>query len=226
MMEDKFIKLSKDPLIFENFISKDIENKIERVCEDCLQYFYNSMTSKEYNERITGEWASRIEDGAQYVSSIYNWEDKIHNKISESNQSYYEILMYPFITSFFDLNLLFDVKNLIRVKINMQMRDLAMKKGHINAPHADLSTHDFQWLSGVYYVNDSDGDFHLFNETFDDLYSSDNVITLSLKDKITPKKGTLILFNGKYLHAGSHPMVSKNRIVINFNYRLHDLVRY
>lgn len=57
----------------------------------------------------------------------------------------------------------------------------------------------------LYYVNDSDGDTFFFN--------NDRQII----NRITPKKGTMVVFDGSTLHASSAP--SKNyRITLNVNY--------
>jgi hypothetical protein len=38
--------------------------------------------------------------------------------------------------------------------------------------------------------------------------------------KISPKKGRIVIFDGKTLHAGSHPYLSDFRMVINFNFKV------
>ena len=60
----------------------------------------------------------------------------------------------------------------------------------------------------VYYVKDSDG------ETL--LYEGDKII-----QRIMPKKGTLITFNGNTMHSAIQPKTHV-RCVINFNYTIED----
>jgi hypothetical protein len=71
-----------------------------------------------------------------------------------------------------------------------------------NCPHTDM---DEPHLAAIYYVNDSDG----FTFLFDD----DNNIT----QRVMPKKGSLLLFDGTKKHASGHPIESLKRCVINFN---------
>ena len=61
--------------------------------------------------------------------------------------------------------------------------------------------------TGIYYVNDCDGDTFLFDGTKEIA-------------KISPKKGRIVIFDGKTLHAGSHPYLSDFRMVINFNFKV------
>ena len=61
--------------------------------------------------------------------------------------------------------------------------------------------------TGIYYVNDCDGDTFLFDGTKEIA-------------KISPKKGRIVIFDGKTLHAGSHPYNSDFRMVINFNFKV------
>jgi hypothetical protein len=73
-------------------------------------------------------------------------------------------------------------------------------------PHLDSGFDDY--LTCIYYVNDSTGDTVIFN---DDL----NVI-----EKITPKKGTGVIFKSNLLHAGCFPSDEQNpRIIINFVFK-------
>jgi hypothetical protein len=64
---------------------------------------------------------------------------------------------------------------------------------------------DQNHIAGIYYVDDSDGFTFLFN------YNN------HILDKITPKKGRLLLFDGKIKHASGHPVDFLKRCVINFN---------
>jgi len=79
---------------------------------------------------------------------------------------------------------------------------LPTKLGY-NMPHIDA---ECPHTTALYYVNDSDGDTHFFDE-------NENVC-----DTVTPKKGRLVIFDGLTYHASSCPITSSHRLVINFNY--------
>jgi hypothetical protein len=70
----------------------------------------------------------------------------------------------------------------------------------MNAPHPDF--HNKEYLTILYYVNDSDGDTFFFE-------GSDCV------NKVSPVKGTAALYPSCMFHAGSTPTKTETRVVIN-----------
>tara|TARA_B100001057_G_scaffold64039_3_gene57589 strand:- start:7158 stop:7685 length:528 start_codon:yes stop_codon:yes gene_type:complete len=68
------------------------------------------------------------------------------------------------------------------------------------APHTDRPE---KHLGLIYYVNDSDGDTVFFEK--------EKVI-----EKVTPKKGRIVLFDGETLHSGGFP-TDNPRCIVNFN---------
>ena len=83
-------------------------------------------------------------------------------------------------------------------------------------PHVDFEGTGM--ISAIYYVNDSDGDTVLFNESAYDVDMSDRAdYDFTEVDRVSPEKGRLVIFpSGKY-HCGSPPSKS-NRMLINFNF--------
>lgn len=112
----------------------------------------------------------------------------------------------------------FTVDTLLRAKSNMTLQNGKAKYG---APHIDISGLDNEFadevLVGLYYANDSDGNTLIFNETESQISEKN----LTIKAEITPKKGRLVVFNGKYLHAGNTPKENPSRLVININFLPH-----
>lgn len=87
-------------------------------------------------------------------------------------------------------------------------------------PHID-SFHP-HW-NAIYYVNNSDGDTIIYNETNDDYDPGKADIdrikanNFTIKHRVTPKKGKLIAFPGKYYHTASYCEESPFRCLININ---------
>lgn len=84
---------------------------------------------------------------------------------------------------------------IVRVKANFLL------KNSVNIPnplHPDVS--DPEYFSLLYYVNESDGDTYFYKD-----YSK----------SVSPKKGRAVFFRSNILHAGSNPVQSDYRIVIN-----------
>ena len=85
-------------------------------------------------------------------------------------------------------------------------------------PHTD--TTDSGGFSAIYYVTDATGDTYLFQERdINDEIRIGNRFEhqWSPIDKVSPKKGRLIVFPSNYYHAGS-PTKDERRVLINFNF--------
>lgn len=83
-----------------------------------------------------------------------------------------------------------------------------------NNPHIDSK---FPHLVCLYYVNDADGDTVLYEQTSENL-PIEHASTASFieKQRVTPKKGRVVIFDGKYYHSSSNP-ANGRRCVINFD---------
>lgn len=82
----------------------------------------------------------------------------------------------------------------------------------INHPHVDMP---HPHLVLLYYVNDSDGDTILYNETYEDIPEKNvSLNNVSEMLRCTPKKGRVLFFNGKHYHSSSRPLYN-HRCIIN-----------
>jgi hypothetical protein len=108
---------------------------------------------------------------------------------------------------------------LIRVRLGLFTR-MPVAVPHHN-PHVDFyEPHQV----ALYYVNDSDGDTVVFKETSADLTAEQsarhaNANRFTELQRIAPRKGTMVGFDGRHYHASMHPMHHESRIVITFNFR-------
>jgi len=101
---------------------------------------------------------------------------------------------------------------IIRAKINFLLNNTKSSSKEYNTPHVDnLFNNSY---SGIYYVNDSDGDTIIFNEKCDSKFDINN---LTIKKRIAPKKNRFVLFDGDYYHTSCNPIHNETRIVINLN---------
>jgi transcription termination factor NusB len=85
-----------------------------------------------------------------------------------------------------------------RWKANLLWKYVGVKR-RTNYPHVDTPSENS--LSAVYYANDSDGDTVLF-------YPEETI-------RISPKKGSVLLFPSNISHASSNPEKTPIRVVIN-----------
>ena len=93
-------------------------------------------------------------------------------------------------------------------------------KDDVDTPHVDMVAPHFVML---YYVCDSDGDTIIYNEKtkFDDCYP-DPKMNYTIKKKVSPKQGRVVLFDGRHYHTAEQPNHNLRCIV---NYDLRDLSR-
>jgi hypothetical protein len=112
-------------------------------------------------------------------------------------------------------------------KANINFTHLLRTQSFMHVPHQPANKYDGPHINipdphivGLYYVNDSDGDTVLFNQTWDDLPYGQltNESLLTEYKRISPKKGRMVFFNGQYYHASSNPELDR-RCIINFNVR-------
>ena len=99
------------------------------------------------------------------------------------------------------------------MKMNFNYPWLGVKESMHGIPHVDLPA-EKNYTTAIYYVTDGDGDTILFNE------KNGHNGPLTIKERISPKKGRMVLFEGDTLHAAC-PSISSNkpRIVLNINIR-------
>jgi len=96
-----------------------------------------------------------------------------------------------------------------RIKANL-LSPIEGVAGH-HIPHIDYRDRDY--VSVVYYVNDSDGDTVFFRERGNGLTQH---AEFNLLNQLTPKRGSAVLFDSCQFHASSLPITASTRVVINF----------
>lgn len=102
-----------------------------------------------------------------------------------------------------------------RCKANLSTQLNGSTSANHNMPHIDPAYFDVKgdnWIF-LYYLNDSDGETVIFNETAEDGIPE----KLTLRKKIMPKANTGILFRDNIYHASSNPITTRRRMNLNFN---------
>ena len=83
---------------------------------------------------------------------------------------------------------------------------LTSEKVDVDTPHIDTDDKHFVML---YYVVDSDGDTIIYNEKIESE-------EYTIKRKVTPKQGRVVLFDGGLFHTAEQP-TQNTRCVVNYN---------
>ena len=102
------------------------------------------------------------------------------------------------------------IPQIICSELNINLVDIIAARLFITVPHkttldyyAPHTDRPEEHLGLIYYVNDSDGDT-IFFENNKEL------------QRVTPKKGRIVLFDGNTLHAGGLP-TNNPRCIVNYN---------
>jgi len=128
-------------------------------------------------------------------------------------------LVYPIILNLQDKIKDKDIARLIRMRANLIFKNLAVNEDKF-MPHIDSF---FKHVVAIYYVNDSDGDTIIFNETNEDYdHGSKDIERISsrnftVKKRVKPEKGKILVFPGNYYHTASFCKKNNYRCVINTN---------
>ena len=83
----------------------------------------------------------------------------------------------------------------------------------VDTPHIDLDEGE-EHIVVLYYVIDSDGDTVIYNEK-----TKSN--TYTEKQRVTPKQGRVVIFEGGQYHTAEQP-TKGTRCIVNYNLGYHD----
>lgn len=183
--------------IYDNNLKNDIENDF--INSSFPWYLSNSLSTatKESIEKFSFD-----QNISEYLMFVHVFYDN-HSGDTVANSAFIPILnkiLNPLLTR---LNL--NSINLLRSKANLQTQHKNNTPNNYNTPHTDVNQDHYV---AIYYVNDSDGDTVLFDEDY------------KIIQRISPKKGRVILFDGQTLHCGSHPYSSKSRCIVNIDFTI------
>jgi hypothetical protein len=191
-------------IILEDIVPQHFQNEIEQtILGESFPWYYNKDTAE-----IDNKYACTVDEKTRDVTQF------VHSFKSTNTVSNYFSLVTPFLVileSKFNRSF---ADRVIRIKTNLIPRHSNFPEDFYNAPHTDWGSVDPETKSEtlLYYVNDSDGDTFIFNEK-----PPSNGLTI--KHRISPKKGRAILFESDHLHAGQPPRFADERCVINFVFR-------
>jgi hypothetical protein len=126
-----------------------------------------------------------------------------HSTLFENDVSDWHNLFVP---------LIYNIREFFEIKINRIVRSRVglFTKTNDPKPHFPHVDFDYPHKTLLYYVNDSDGDTVFYkNDRIDDLIES---------DRVTPKSGRAVLFDGNVYHSSTAPVHTNYRIALNINF--------
>ncbi len=192
-------------IVIDDFIEKDYQEYIKLKLIGGYDKYNNYQDSQFpwfYTEDVTsaGEPDSQHRPalGHQYV----RYEDKSPgNAISKFNEIFTPLLKKV------------GVKLKLRSINVLQGRSFLQfpikERGKPDTPHIDI--YDRSHIVALYYVCDSDGDTIIYNER---RKTPDKVYTI--KERVTPKQGRIVIFDGGLYHTAEQPL-NNTRCIVNYN---------
>ena len=194
--------LDKEIYVIDNFIDTEYQEDIRNILMGNYQYRKEDFPWY-YTEDVTGAYDSdsqhRTALGHDYV--FLDSEDNLTGeRISEFH--------YLFLPMLEDVCKKMNVKNVnvLQGRSFLQF-PLNLKDRTVDTPHVDLYRR--KHFVALYYVCDSDGDTIIYNER-------EQLETYTIKQKVTPKQGRMVLFDGSLMHTAEQPL-NNARCVVNYN---------
>lgn len=188
--------------IIENFIKPRIQDEIESLLTGSnFPYFYSSVSCVPTGYKEAENEDARLTGDILLDGNTIQAPQFMHLFVADgavNSEAYKNVA--PILNKVIDL---VDGDYFVaKCKVNMNLVDPRFE-GKYHPPHIDNGFED--QVTAIYYVNDSDGDTFFFDNSGE------------VTKRITPKKGTLVMWKGKIFHAKSSPIKTTSRVVININ---------
>ena len=103
-------------------------------------------------------------------------------------------------------------RRLIRARVNLSTRSPEQHGGY---PHVDW-TEQVPYFSGLFYLEDSDGDTCFYDYRCSGGMVSKNPEDAQIIKRVTPKRNRGVIFNGNIAHSAMLPLEHDTRTVVNF----------
>lgn len=158
-----------------------------------------------------------------FMGNTHTYADEVHEdsygfihwlhepETSNAEPSAYLNIFSPILYIMTDkTNLVF--RQIVRARVNLSTRAPKQNRGY---PHVDW-TDPQPYFSGLFYLEDSDGDTCFYDYRCIGGSVSKNPEKSNIIKRVTPKKNRGVIFNGNIAHSASLPLEHSTRTVVNF----------
>jgi len=197
--------LNEKIYVFDDIIDLNLQNDIKNLLVSDYQYNGKYPFPWYYIDDITvdeGDPRSQRRPGFTHEYVAYEGKEKLTGKqVSRFHDLFVFILQNACKKlGIMDVNVL-QGRSFLQVPLNLQNTD-------VDTPHIDIHDRD-NFFVVLYYVCDSDGDTIIYNETKEsDQYT--------IKQRVTPKQGRVVIFDGLLMHTAEQPL-NNTRCIVNYN---------
>ena len=182
-------------LVIDDFVSLEYQEKIKQE----LMGIGNTFPWY-YTEDVTGAG----EYDSQHRPALAHEYVRINDDISEIDSVYHH-LFTPMLSKACQY-LKMPEMNVIQGRSFLQF-PLNLNSSDDDTPHVDLDEEEHTVV--LYYVLSSDGDTVIYNERLEST-------TYTVKQKVTPKQGRVVIFDGRQYHTAQQP-TKGTRCIVNYN---------
>ena len=191
-------------IVIDDFIEKDYQEYIKLKLMggfDRNNDYQYSQFPWFYTEDVTGAGDDDSQHRAAFGHQYVDYEDKSPGHVvSQFNELFTPLLKKVGITlKLYNINVL-QGRSFLQFPI-------LKKKGEPDTPHIDI--HDRFHIVALYYVLDSDGDTIIYNERKESK-------EYTIKQKVSPKQGRIVIFDGGLYHTAEQPL-NNTRCIVNYN---------
>jgi hypothetical protein len=198
--------MTKLPIILDDLIEKELQNQIEDIMFNC-DWKFNIDNTYDYNSKSFG---------MKYRKFLNPFEHDISPSITTnilSNQKVFK-LFYPIVEKTCN-HINFKLENISRCIAGIQGVQVIREKSKVCNIHVNQKT---PHLVLLYYVNNSDGETLLFDKTINDIDIIDVMYLnerreFNVVNRIIPKQGRILLFDGRTYHSASSPTTGMRCII-------------
>lgn len=195
----------------ENILTDKVVERIKRIfLQDEFAWSYNSGTSKirpgdnsaliDNNTKESIQFSHSLYTDGSFGSEHVDFVMKIMKALEEQEGIV--------------------CTTMLKAKCNLLPQDSSFLPSEYHPPHIDSRDVSNNTYTLVYYVNDSDGDTIVFNESVFDEFEN-----LTIAHRQTPRAGCGLLFKSSTYHASSSPLTNSSRIVINIVFESDETKR-
>ena len=167
-----------------------------KIIKNSISKKYQNLIEKTLLENRNFPWY--LLDDITYVNGGQKRPGLSHYFVlhQQVNSAFYEVIE-PIIKKYVKSEVI-RVRSFLQFPLNRKFAT-----GDYDEPHID---YNYEHMVYLYYVKDSDGDTIFF----------DRKNRKKIIKKVTPKKGTLVIFNGLTYHTAQQPK-NDSRCIININ---------
>ena len=182
--------------VIDDFIEKDYQEKIKKVLLSCDEE--TNAFPWYYLDDITYEG----ESNSQKRPALYHLYIDINEGVSELVSDYHG-LFTPLLQK-------------VGMKLGMNRLEVCKGRSFLQFPSqykgadtAHIDIPEVNHIVALYYVMDSDGDTIIYNER-------EESQTYTVKQRVTPKQGRMVIFDGRLYHTAEQPNKSI-RCIVNYD---------